>query len=248
MKAIIARLDEIIKDMQIEVSKNTRNILSYKKPKVTPGNWKSILHDIDHRIAILKEHQRRALGKPANFLAEDLNSAMHMLEGFAFSDDSPTAGSVAWVGCHIVYKGVDYSIVDASTADTYIWWDFSETKTEFATSPTKPIIETDDVLIAINDGGTTRLMLTPGKLLPGGALIDGSVNSAELANGAIISDKLAALSVIEGKLAAGAVTADKIGALAVTEGKLGNNSVTGGKIGAGAVAESKLNLASHFMY
>ncbi len=207
--------------------------------RIIEGRFKSLLHDIDYRIKVLYDVADRLTGANNKIGSHDLNLAHHILDGYVFTDNAPVAGSIAWTGCHIVYKGVDIAITDGDTASKYVWWDYSATpNTVFQTSATKPVLTADDVLVAINDNGMARVVMVPGKMVPGAAIYDGSINTNEIANGAINSDKLGALAVIESKIASGAITTDKIGDL----------QVTSPKIGAGAVGESKLNLATHLIY
>ncbi|MGC4375935.1 hypothetical protein WD019_03185 [Fictibacillus sp. Mic-4] len=236
----------------------------------------SLLHDITYRLNVLKEATN---GVGQRIHTSDLNIATHMIDGYAFTNNSPSNGSVAWTDVNIVYKGTTYTITNGNTANKYIWWQFSATdKTKLQTSNTKPNLTQDDILIGVNDGGVFTLTMAPGKFTPGGALMDGSVGTGELATGAVTSAKLAALAVDASKLADGAVTDTKLGANAVTSskiasgavgssqlangavtsGKLGtgavgsgnlaDGAVTGVKLGAGAVAEDKLNVATHFLF
>jgi len=202
--------------------------------------FKSILHDIDYRINVLYDVAARTAGVDTGKVGtRDLKLAHHLLDGFVFTNDSPSAGSIAWTDCHIVYKGVNYTIQDGNTSQKYVWWDFDATdNTVFQTSDTKPALTTDDVLVAINDNGVARLMMTPGKMVHGGALIDGSVGTSEIVDGAVNSDKLAALAVIEGKIASGAVTNAKLGDGSVSSAKLGTGAVTAGKLADGAIDTS----------
>jgi len=207
--------------------------------RVIEKKFASVLHDIDYRIKTLYDAADRLAGVGDKVGSRDLNLAHHMIDGYTFTDNSPVAGSIAWAGCHIVYKGTDYVITDGNTASKYVWWDFSAVpNTVFQTSATKPALTADDVLVAINDGGAARVMLVPGKMLHGGAMLDGTVNSSEIGSSAVTSDKLAALSVIEGKLADSAVTANKLGGASVTSAKLATGAVVAGKLADGAVDAS----------
>ena len=67
------------------------------------------------------------------------------------------------------------------------------------------------------------------------------VNSTDIADYAVINQKIGSLSVTTGKLGDGAVTTDKIGSGAVTSGKLASGAVTTGKIDSKAVTTAKLD-------
>ena len=76
----------------------------------------------------------------------------------------------------------------------------------------------------------------------------GSIDSVQIANGAVTSEKLAAGTIESSKIATGAVTGDKIAPGAITlehfadnpQAGLADGSVTGDKLQDGAVGQSKL--------
>ena len=70
---------------------------------------------------------------------------------------------------------------------------------------------------------------------------DGAVITDKINNGAITSDKLAIGSVGNSQLADGSITSGKISSNSVTSGKLASNSVTTTKIQDNAVITSKIN-------
>lgn len=199
----------------------------------------SLLHDVDYRIKTLVETAGRQAGLDAKYGSLDMNLPWHLIDGFTFTNNSPSPGSISWAGCHIVYKGQSYTITDGNTDKKFLCWLLSK-PTVFTTGDVKPELTQDDVLVAINDNGIARIQIVPGKMVHGAAITSGSVNSAELANGAVISDKIGALAIIEDKIKDGAVTSGKIGAGAVTETKIGAGAVTNAKIGANAVDSAKL--------
>ena len=212
--------------------------------------WKealSLLKDVDYRIGVLAELQKEAGGKISSI---QLILPKHILDGFTFTDNSPVAGSVAWAGCHIVYKGTDYTITDGNTDLKYIWWDYDAApNTAFQASATKPALSDDDCLVCINDGGIHRLVI--GATMPHGAFLlgttvdtgelkDSSVATAKLAAGSVLSEKLGDGAVIEAKIGTGAITEGKVGAGAVTETKIGTGAITEGKVGALAISTAKV--------
>lgn len=208
----------------------------------------SVLHDVTYRM-----QQMRELGGVGErrIQTSDLNLASHMIDGYTVADNSPSAGFVAWSDINIVYKGVTYTLANGNTNKKYLWWKFSATpNTALQVSDTKPVLTNDDVLVGINDGGKFTSTMTAGKLTPGGALMDGSIGSGELAAGAVITSKIAngAIgstqmgdgAVTEVKLGSGAVTSAKIGSGAVGSTALASGAVTSGKIASGVVGSTEL--------
>ena len=197
----------------------------------------SLLHDVSYRIRTLEDLQKNH----DRVHSSDLNLATHMLDGYSFTDDSPSAGYVSWVDVNIVYKGQTYAIQDGNTNMKYIWWDFSATDpTVLQTSNTKPTITQDDVLIGINDNGTFHLTMAPGKPTPGGAILSGSISSNELGAGSVISSVLADNAVTSSKIDSNAVTSPKISSGAVTNGKIATGAVQTGNLADGAVSGVKI--------
>ena len=102
----------------------------------------SLLEDVRYRLSLLDsaESGRLLIG------SRHLNLSAHQLDGYVVADNSPAAGSIAWMDVNIVYKGVNYTVQNGNTANKYIWWDFSATdKTLLQTSNSKPALEEDDV-------------------------------------------------------------------------------------------------------
>lgn len=204
----------------------------------------SLLHDVSYRIGVLQDERRANEGLAHKLTSGMLNFATHQLDGFTFTNDSPGAGSVAWSDCNIVYKGTSYTITNGNTEDKYIYWLLATTPTTFKTSNTKPNLGVDDVLVAINDGGTARIVIGTGRMTHGSAILNATIDSGEIKNGAVLADKIAALAITEGKIASGAVTVNKIGDLAVAEGKIAAGAVTEAKVGSGAVTEAKIGASA----
>jgi len=173
--------------------------------EVLTEELKGLLHDVSYRLGVLYD----AVAQTGRLGSRDLNLASHQLDGFAVTDNSPTAGKIAWTDCNIVYKGTNYPIIDGSTDLKYVFWKLA-TPTAFQMSATKPTIADDDVLVFINEGGTHQTMIGAGRMTPGAAILTGTVGSDELGAGAVSNAKLAAFAVDSGKLADNAVTSGKI--------------------------------------
>lgn len=208
--------------------------------RVLDTTLKSLLTDVSYRIGVLADQIAKSKGyETGRVSAHELNIAHHILDGYTFSDNSPQNGYIAWTDCHISYKGSTYTIEDGNTNQKYVYWVMTQ-PTKFAVSNTKPNLGPDDVLVAVNDNGKARVVLTPGKLQPGAILLDGSVNSSELADEAVTSTKIAALAIVEGKIADGAISTNKLANNAVNSAKIADGAVVAGKIGSGAINNSNL--------
>jgi len=195
--------------------------------RILDTKLRSLLEDVRYRIGVLEEMQAGV----QRVHAHDLNLSTHMMDGYVFTNNSPSAGSVAWTDVNIVYKGVKYVITNGSTANKYVWWQFSASpNTVLQSTNTKPNVGPDDILVGINNGGVFSLTMAPGKPVPGSAILDGTVGSGELGSSAVTSDKIAALAVVAGKIADAAID----------QAKLANNAVTLAKIASGAVDSTKL--------
>ncbi len=213
-----------------------RETMEQVAERVLDTRLKGLLEDVRYRISVLEE-TKAGIG----IHSHDLNLASHMMDGYVFTNNSPSAGSVAWTDVNIVYKGVKYVITNGSTAKKYLWWDFDASpNTVLQSSDTKPTITSDDILIGVNDGGAFALTMAPGKPVPGSTILDGTVGSGELGSSAVTSDKIAALAVVAGKIAGSAIDSTKLADNAVTMAKITDGAVTGTKIGSKAVGSSNL--------
>jgi len=238
-----------IKKRNAELRKMIEEVLDEK--------FKSILADISYRISVLVDEATHS----DRVTSHRLNLAVHLMDGYVWTDNSPSAGYVSWSDCKIVYKGQVYNIQNGNTNKRYIWWDYdANPNTVFQFSDTKPTLTDDDVLVAINDNGKHTLVIGQGRMMHGAALLDGTVKSNEIANGAITTAKissgaitstlLADNAVTSSKIASGAVTntalangvvdANKLADNAVTSNKIANGAVTSGKIGSGAVTSTAI--------
>lgn len=173
--------------------------------------------------------------------AEDIDDTRHRLTGYTVTANSPGAGSIAWAGLHIVYNGVDYTVVDGNTALKYVWFvkPGSGTSATLSMSNTKPTLTADDILVFINNGGTPIVAASDGAASLPRIVGDNAVDNGAIVANAVDTAKLANNAVDSTKLADGAVS---------TSLKLADNIVSGTKLTAGAVSPTKLNILAHVLY
>lgn len=202
--------------------------------------FKSILHDITYRIDSLMNMGLLQAGLPHRVTSEMLHLSRPMLDGFTITDNSPSAGSIAWADCNIMYKGTKYTITNGNTSSKYVYWTLATTPTTFKTSATKPTLTDDDILICVNNDGVHQLVIGEGRMVDGSTLLDGTIGSGEIGSGAVTTAKIASAAITNGLLATDAVEAGNIASGAVTETKIGSGAVTTAKIGSSAVGSTQL--------
>jgi len=108
--------------------------------------------------------------------------------GLTWTDNSPSAGYVAWSACTMYYNGNSYSVAGGNTNLQYIWWDFTY-PTAFQTSATKPTLTGEDAMVAVNRAGTHHQILQA-TLIDGGSILTASIYADEIGAGAITSAKI----------------------------------------------------------
>ena len=178
------------------------------------------LSDISFRIGQEYELAARRGGQARGTVyAEDLNvKDRAYLTGYTVTNNSPTAGSVAWADLHVVVDGVDYTITNGNTALRYIFFTKAATPTVLKMSATKPVLAEGDILLFINEGGVARNMLSD---------TNGTLPRA-VATNAIDTDSIALNAVTHDQILDGAVQAGTIGAGAINNSNLFNGAIIPG--------------------
>ncbi|MFJ7993581.1 hypothetical protein ACIQY5_15570 [Peribacillus frigoritolerans] len=129
------------------------------------------------------------------------------------TNNSPSAGYIAWKDCNISYKGTVYPIPDGNTNLTYVYWKFSDPD-GFYGSNAYPTLAADDLLVFLNKNGI-HLKVPNTSVLDGSLIVPESIYADALAANIITTEHLMAGAVTTNKLSAGAVTANTIAADAI---------------------------------
>lgn len=114
--------------------------------------------------------------------------------GLSFSDDSPSAGEIAWNSHSLVYNGTEYSITSGDTSVTtdadvkFVWWDASSPNS-YQVSNSKPTINSDDALVAVNDNGEANQLLQA-TVIHGGSIRTGTITADEISTLILTTDQL----------------------------------------------------------
>lgn len=116
--------------------------------------------------------------------AEDFNTLRHQLTGYTLTPNvdntgAALAGSFRWQALHVVYGGVDYTIVNGATSLKYVWFD--NPSTTLVCTDTKPTLGTTDVLLFINNSGTPVVAASDSNTSLPTAVASLSIDSGSLA-------------------------------------------------------------------
>lgn len=122
------------------------------------GEFAAAVSDIERRLKQAREIERSSAttqAVPRSVHAEDLNISRPLLDGYLLTANAPSNGSIQWSSLHVVLLGVDYTIVDGSTANKYAWFIKPESGTSvtLTTGNTLPTLGQNDALIFVNNGG-----------------------------------------------------------------------------------------------
>lgn len=176
-----------------------------------------VLEDISFRIQQAYDVAGRATGSVGQVFAEDLNLMSHQITGYTMTANSPVAGSIAWTDVHIVFNGVDYTVVNGNTANKYAWFvkPASGTSATLQTGNTKPVLGPNDCLVFFNNAGTPVNALTSSIPV---AVVDGAIDSAALANGAVTAAKTDFYTALSNAVTA--AQSDATAAMALADGSI----------------------------
>ena len=106
-----------------------------------------------------------------------------------FTNNSPSAGYVAWGSFSVRYQGASYTVAAGNTNAKYLYWNAGATKTQlYASSSLSDAMGTGKFIVGINDSGT----FSPSqfcKVLNGALIVASSISADQIA-----VDDLSALS------------------------------------------------------
>lgn len=122
------------------------------------------------------------------------------LAGFTWTDNSPSAGLIAWSAGTIYYQGVAYAIVAGNTANGYVYFAPGVSTTVLQTSVSNPALTDAQFMVATNVGGTHDLAWN--------AMANALIGTAYIQNLAVTNGKINDLAV--DKLTSGSITSQTI--------------------------------------
>jgi hypothetical protein len=238
----------------LSTKKKSALSLEQRIENIIHDKFAHMLADVDFRIQQAYSVAGRGEGRSGKVYAEDLNLiGRHMLTGYTVTNNSPAAGSIAWVDLHMVYSGTDHLITNGNTANMYVWWSPTTTPTVLQSSNTKPTLGAGEVLLFMNGGlpgkaaGTHTVMLSDTNASLPTIVAPGTINSGDINGRAIGTAQIALQGVDSTILKDDAVTSAKIGSGAINDPTFFANSpvnstvLANGAVVAGKIAGSAIN-------
>jgi phage minor structural protein len=126
--------------------------------------------------------------------ATKLDTKTVILLGDTWTDNSPTAGSVAWNQHKLYYAGFENVITAGNTALKYIYWDGAANA--YSASATEPELAEGQFIIAVNNGGLHDIVWNKGygrKFIGSAFIGDAAIKSAHIEELAVLSAHIASL-------------------------------------------------------
>lgn len=155
-----------------------------------------------------------------------------VLTGDSWTNNSPSAGKVAWNSHTLVYNGVAYAITGSNTSDKYIYWVVGNGT--YSSSATHPALGTTGFMIATNVSGVAGLVWNSSANMV--------IGSAYIADAAITNAKIYSLSA--DKITTGTLNAAVVSISNLTVGNAQITDLSADKITAGTITGSVLQTAT----
>lgn len=130
--------------------------------------------------------------------AVKLTTYNFLLSAGTFTNNSPSAGYVAWASCKVVYNGTEYTITNGNSNKKHIYWQLAS-PTVFAGSDTLPALGNDDFLVSFNNSGT-NMFVWNSTVINGNRITAGSITASNLAASTITANEIAASTITAAKM------------------------------------------------
>lgn len=160
------------------------------------------------------------------------------------TNNSPTAGSIAWSDLNIQYNGVSYAIANGYTALPFAYWTPS-LPNNLVVSAEYPELHASDCLVFLNKSGIAVTVPTS-TVLEGDLIVPGSVMAVALAANTITGDKIAAGTIDAYNILAESISADLLAVNAVGAQAIAAEVITGDKLVAETITAREINAEDIF--
>lgn len=148
----------------------------------------------------------------------------------AITNNSPSAGSIAWAAFTIRLNNVSYAVAAGSTNQRWVWWEYKAGVPVINAGADVPATLNDDDLVLFGNKNGIGVRVQSSNFVDGELLVDGSIFADALSTNLISSQHIVTAGLDAGVIKFGAMSGDRILV----------NTLAGDKILANTIGVSKL--------
>lgn len=160
------------------------------------------------------------------------------------TNNSPSAGYIAWTDLNIQYEGVSYAIANGNTNLPFAYWTLNFPN-NLVVSEEYPQLATSDCLVFLNKSGIAVVVPTS-TILDGDLIVPGSVMAVALAANTVTGDKIAAGTIDAYNILAESISAELLAVNAVGAQAIAAEAITGDKLVAETITAREVNAEDIF--
>lgn len=148
----------------------------------------------------------------------------------AITNNSPSAGSIAWAAFTIRLNNVSYAVAAGSTAQRWVWWEYKAGVPIINAGAEVPLTLSDDDLVLFANKNGIGARVQSSNFVDGELLVDGSIFADALSTNLINSQHIVTAGLDASVIKFGTMSGDRIAV----------NTLAGDKILANTIVASKL--------
>jgi hypothetical protein len=136
------------------------------------------------------------------------------------TNNSPSAGSIAWGAFTIQLNGVAYSVNAGSTSERWVWWQYNGGSPSINAGAEIPSTLVDDDLLLFANKNGIGARVQSSNFVDGELLVDGSIFADALSTNLINSNHIVTVGLDAAVIKFGVMLGDRIAARTITADKL----------------------------
>ena len=104
----------------------------------------------------------------------------------SLTNNSPSAGYLAWGAFTIQYNGVGHTVASGTTIQPWVWWRYNAGASVIEAGPNVPTDLTDDDLVLFGNKAGIGVRVQAATLIDGALLVAGSIPASAIAAGGLM--------------------------------------------------------------
>lgn len=126
------------------------------------------------------------------------------------TNNSPSAGYIAWGAFTIQLKGVAYSVAAASSNQRWVWWEYKNGAPIINAGPDVPLTLNDDDLVLFGNKNGIGVRVQSSNFIDGELLVDGSIFAEAIATNQIQTQHMGAGTINGDRISAGTIMSNQV--------------------------------------